>query len=553
MLNFKFVKDKAALADALGIKLKTLTYVLYSKKCDSFYETFEIPKKNGGTRTINAPCGYLKYIQKQLSSLINSSYDEYCRERNITSKISNAFEKGKSIITNARPHKNKAIVLNLDIQDFFESFHFGRVKGFFQKHNAFLLPQDMATIMAQLCCYNGKVPQGAPTSPIITNLIFNVVDVKILNLCKKYKLMYTRYADDLTFSSNDKSFYNNKDKFVTEIENILLDNGFKINKNKTRIQLSNSRQVVTGLVVNKIVNVNRDFIKKTRAMSEKMYRDGTFYISPEVDGTINQLEGRYTFINQLDLFNKSGKKKSKQLSTRESQFQKFLFYKYFVMNSKPLIITEGKTDINYIKAALKKNYIHYPDLISKTSKGFDFKVSFLKRSKKLNFFFKMAEDGADAMKRIYDLYVGNSNTPNLYKLFSNKYNLKPNNPVFLLFDNEQNNNKPLAMFKKYAKIITEIEISKNLVGNLYLLTHQLVKESTECEIEDLFDFELLETKIGGKTFSRNSDDNSKYYGKNIFSNYVLKNYNSINFDGFLHLLNELNRLIKEYKEKSLVN
>lgn len=122
--------------------------------------------------------------------------------------------------------------MNIDLENFFESFHFGRVRGFFTKNKNFLLPSEVATVIAQLSCYEGKLPQGAPTSPIISNLICGILDYRLLKVAKKYKLNYTRYADDLTFSTNDKNFLNLQTKFHEEISKELIQAGFKINEKR---------------------------------------------------------------------------------------------------------------------------------------------------------------------------------------------------------------------------------------------------------------------------------------------------------------------------------
>lgn len=165
--------------------------------------------------------------------------------------ISHAFQKEKSIITNAQIHRNKRFVLNIDLENFFNSFHFGRVKGFFEKDKNFKVPPDVALIIAQLTCYQGVLPQGAPSSPIITNLICRILDLRILKLAKKYKLDYSRYADDLTFSTNIRSFDAQEKEFLSVLETEIKRAGFKINTKKTRLQFNNSRQEVTGLIVNK--------------------------------------------------------------------------------------------------------------------------------------------------------------------------------------------------------------------------------------------------------------------------------------------------------------
>ncbi|PTI16257.1 reverse transcriptase domain-containing protein, partial [Staphylococcus warneri] len=262
---------------------------------------------------------------------------------------------------------NKKNILNIDLEEFFHSIHFGRVKGFFEKDSTFKVPKDVALIIAQLTCYQGYLPQGAPTSPIISNLIGNILDMRLLKLCKKYKLNYTRYADDLTFSSNDLSFSKVKDKIILDIEMEIERCGFKVNNSKTRIQNYKIRQEVTGLTVNKKINVKRSYYKNTRAMANNLYRNKEFFIDNKI-GTINQLEGRFSFINQLDKYNnkilkyKSFEKNSvghqknleslykikkessntqffKHLNAREKEYQKFLFYKYFYNNPQPLLAT----------------------------------------------------------------------------------------------------------------------------------------------------------------------------------------------------------------------
>ena len=122
--------------------------------------------------------------------------------------------------------------MNIDIKDFFDSIHFGRVRGFFNKNIEFNLPLDMATVMAQLVCYKGVLPQGAPTSPIVSNLICNILDIRILNLVKKYRMNYTRYADDMTFSTNDRCIVDNYDGILEEIANELDKFGLYINDKK---------------------------------------------------------------------------------------------------------------------------------------------------------------------------------------------------------------------------------------------------------------------------------------------------------------------------------
>ena len=570
MENFNEITTRTQLANLLKIPKKKLTYILYKTDINSLYTFFEIPKKSGGTRKIYAPNKDLKSIQKKLEHALSTYQKFILNKHNINSTISHAFEKDKSIFTNAQIHRNKRFVLNIDLENFFESFHFGRVKGFFEKNKYFQLPSEVAIIIAQLACYNGHLPQGAPSSPVITNLICNNLDMKLLYISKKYKLNYTRYADDLTFSTNNKNFINQYDSFFEDLNKIIKKSGFNINENKTRLQYRDSKQEVTGLIVNKKINVNRNYYKTTRSIANSLYTTGEFLIDGN-KGTINQLEGRFSFINQVDKYNNQIAKKRdnsiklnmNNLSSREKQYQKFLFYKYFFANSKPIIVTEGKTDIEYIKAALKNLYLDYPDLVTKKPDGsYEFKVTFLNRTKRLSYFLSIQQDGADTLINLLNYYsVTKDGRFTEYFSLLSKNNLSPKNPVIIILDNEiHNNQKPLSKFvtklanTKEKRSILEENHHLKIKGNLFLLTHQLVNELKECEIEDLFDEATLKNVIKGKTFERNHEkfNSSIHYSKIKFAEFISQNYKSINFSNFKYILDNLNLIIKSYEELNTV-
>lgn len=555
MKNLNELKTRNELADYLKIPRKTLSYILYVKTVDELYVFFEIPKKKEGVRSIHAPVEQLKNIQRKIADALWKYQLDVWKSRDINPNISQAFIKGKGIITNAQIHRNKRFVYNLDLENFFDSFHFGRVRGFFLKSYDYQFSDDVATTIANLCCYKGKLPQGAPSSPIITNIICNVMDMRILKIAKKYRLDYTRYADDLTFSTNDKKFLEIKEQFYRELGKEIERSGFKINEKKTRLQFRDSRQEVTGVIVNKKLNVNRDYYKKTRAMAHQLYTKGEFFIDGE-PGTINQLEGRFSFINQLDQYNNSQDGNTHNFNTlngREIQYQQFLFYKYFFANTKPVIVTEGKTDVVYIKAALKNLYQEYPNLVRKNDKGeFEYQFSFFKKTKRMRYFLNIVKDGADMMKNICNFFTkrGGDKYPNYLEIFKKLSNTSPQKPVILLFDNELGNEKkPVGNCVKYLKFSEEkmeklkTENRVNVIDNLHILVTPLVKEK-ESDIEDLFDKETLEHEIHGKVFcKKDTYDINKYYGKDIFSKYIMKNYEKINFEGFKPLLNNIQFVI----------
>lgn len=586
MKTFNEIKTKEELAQFLNISLADLHKVLYIDTPDSYYITFSIPKKSGNLRIINAPTGLLKSIQHKLYLEI-LRYQESLREQNnLRNIISHGFEPGKSIMTNAWVHKNKRYVFNIDLQDFFDQFHFGRVKGYFEKNKYFLLPTEVSTVIAQLTCYRSVLPQGAPTSPIITNLICQVLDQRILKLARKHKLDYTRYADDLTFSTNDKHFLESNENFYNSLSIIIKNAGFSINPDKTSLQYKDSRQIVTGLVVNEKVNINRHYYKETRAMANTLYHTGSFLIDGQ-PGTINQLNGRFAFINQIDKFNNISTSKFKDtipdfkvFNNHERDYQRFLFYRYFMKNEKPLIITEGKTDVRYLKAALKNMYLDYPELISKLNDGsFSFNISFLNKTRQLQYFFYLSKDeGADDFVKLCNFYrFPKKNSSNLCHRSKNTYptffyeflqaGIKPSLPVIFLTDNELSNSE-----KPIKKLCNALELSKKQILNLkkdcylelqseldtpqadklmpntniILLTLPLPNpEIVECTIEDLFLPDNIPKTILGKSLNL-KDTTAGEAGKNDFSNYVLKNYTQINFINFKPLLDTMRNIINEY-------
>ncbi|WP_186564819.1 retron Ec67 family RNA-directed DNA polymerase/endonuclease [Lawsonibacter celer] len=561
MKKFCDIQSRNELADYLSVPRNKLTHILYVKKPDSYYTTFEIPKRNGETRTICAPSGDLKTLQEKLSNMLWLYQKSIWEEKGIKPNISHAFEKGKSIITNAKIHRNKRFVLNLDLENFFDRFHFGRVQGYFEKNNNFKLPHDVAVVLAQLTCYQGRLPQGAPSSPIITNLICQPLDTYLLKIAKKYKLDYTRYADDLTFSTNDRHFVENQENFLAEANAAIKRASFSINEKKTRLQFKDSRQEVTGLIVNKKLNVNHAYVRKTRAMAHQLYSTGEYLIDGE-PGTIKQLEGRFSFIDQLDRYNnvldpQEIKHDAFHLNGRERQYQAFIFYKYLFAHNAPVIVTEGKTDIRYIKAALKSLYAKYPRLIQKDAEGnFIYKFSFFRRTKRWKYLFGISLDGADAMKILYRYHVGNGKKiPAYLGYFRQLSGGEQHKPVILLYDNEPNSDRPLKKFlgedvhpTADQKAALKENLHMRLIpdSKLFVVTPPLVGDKEECEIEDLFADELLKLSLEGKTFCRKDKfDNSKYFEKEIFSQYVYENYQKIDFSGFIPLLDVIDSIIAQ--------
>lgn len=268
--NIKTVED---LCSILDISVNQLYYLLFVKK--NKYTEFKIPKRNGGSRTILAPTSDLKAVQKKLANVLAESYDFF--------DVQHGFIKNRSCVSNAAKHIGKRFVLNVDLEDFFDTIHFGRVQGLFMS-SPFNFNRQLATFIAKLVCEDKKLPQGAPTSPIISNIICYSMDKNIDYLARKNNCVYTRYADDITISTNSDRFpsniaYKNFDEVVLSDELIKIisggySNGFRVNSSKTKLTKRIMRQEVTGIIVNNKLNLNKRYIKQVRAMLFSLKKDG---------------------------------------------------------------------------------------------------------------------------------------------------------------------------------------------------------------------------------------------------------------------------------------
>lgn len=238
---------------AIEFPISNKKLIYHLKNVDKLYQSFQIPKKTGGVRTINAPQKSLKFIQHCLAFILQETYSP--------TKSVNGYVIERNVVTNAIGHANKNFVLNLDLENFFPSISIKRVSKVLQLPPVSAHPK-VASMIAKLCCFQEALPQGAPTSPLLSNLICQRLDRRIEGLVKTHQIIYTRYADDLTFSS-DEPFQNG---FLSHLDSIIKEEGFTINMKKVRLQLKNSRQEVTGITVNERVNVPQKFIREVRAM-----------------------------------------------------------------------------------------------------------------------------------------------------------------------------------------------------------------------------------------------------------------------------------------------
>lgn len=260
-------------AKLLGERKSTLLYALYTAPAESRYTEFEIPKRNGGKRRISSPNGIIRRAQDTLKPLLDAAYRSH--------PAAHGFIGGRSILTNAGEHVGRRFVFNVDLADFFPSINFGRVRGLFMAP-PFLAAPAAATVLARLCTHDNGLPQGASTSPMLSNLIASELDRRLLRLARENRLHYSRYSDDITFSGDQPVFpaaiaivaarlpgeahgplsVTAGEALVHAIES----SGFKLNPAKVRIHAHHQRQQVTGITVNAKANVTRQRVRKVRAM-----------------------------------------------------------------------------------------------------------------------------------------------------------------------------------------------------------------------------------------------------------------------------------------------
>jgi RNA-directed DNA polymerase len=258
--NLKTRDDVAAL---LELDPRTLRYYLYKAKS---YKIFSLPKRSGGVRLIYSPANQLKIIQRKLNQVLHAVY----RYRSPV----HGFVRRRSIRSNAQRHLDAEWLLNFDLADFFPSIHFGRVRGLFTG-KPYNLPLEAAQTLAQICCYEKVLPAGAPTSPVIANMVSAKLDAQIKKLAREYGCIYTRYVDDITISTKSPRLapaVAYRDSLLKrwmigdELRAIVLSNHFSINEKKTRVRPKSSRQEVTGIRINQGLNVPRTLVRQVRAM-----------------------------------------------------------------------------------------------------------------------------------------------------------------------------------------------------------------------------------------------------------------------------------------------
>lgn len=220
-------------AALLGVEVNRLEEIL--NNVSGHYQEFWMRKRSGGYRMISAPDKDLQAIQSTIYSRILSSVT-------IVHPAAVGFRCGRSVVDNAAPHLGKRYVLKMDIHDFFGSIRSPRVRQTFKKIG---YPENVSKVLGALCCLHRHLPQGAPTSPALSNIVGYEMDRKLAALAAEYGVTYTRYADDLTFSGDVFP----KEQIIPQVKRIIRDEKFEPNHKKTHFMNQSSRKIITGVSV----------------------------------------------------------------------------------------------------------------------------------------------------------------------------------------------------------------------------------------------------------------------------------------------------------------
>lgn len=304
--KYKFLDSQLAIEDISSIlNIRFTELIKHIEKPN--YTTFRIPKKSGGNRVVFAPCSDLMKIHNIVNNKLRSTY--HMMQPKVVHGFTYKTAKEKyldiGIKANAKMHLNKKCILNIDIKDFFPSISISGVRAMFESV-PFNYDHNLATGLALLFCYKGQLPAGAPTSPLISNFYCLKLDADVLELSNSENITYSRYADDLTFSSNAII----DTEFVVKVSEILKNFGFEINRKKLRKASNFQAQYVTGIKVNQTLNLNRTYYRNLRAVLHSIeqigvsasmlkYKGKKRYILGEEHKFLSSVRGRIEYLGYI--------------------------------------------------------------------------------------------------------------------------------------------------------------------------------------------------------------------------------------------------------------
>lgn len=563
--------DLSDIAHLLGVKPKFLSKAIYKTPGENKYKAFKIKKKNGTDREILAPNPDLKFMQSRLSRLLYQCYfDIYGVPENPMRVLSHGFQKKRdlSIYTNACRHTSRRFVFNTDLEDFFPSFNFGRVRGFFLRHNKFKLGEKAATALSQLACFENSLPQGAPSSPIISEFLAQPLDIALQKLAKDHRCTYSRYVDDISFSTNLREFPSKiafsfpiPERWVIgpKLEHEINRCGFKINSSKTRMQTRTQWQSVTNLTVNEGVNIKKHYYKGARFCAHAMMTNGKAHASNKLNISCDELSsdqiwGKLRHICDIkDRSDAVQPLRNYNASNPAPHYLRlsgdYFHYHRIHISPKPLVICEGKTDYTYLKEAIlwhKGDARVAANLVDisrfptkwKVTKGDHWGVDFVKHSKSADRFLDISGGGGNLVK-FCKLHVERT------KQF---HPTAGQNPVIVIVDNDKQSEGMWTFIKGETNSSTDVDGSKpyyKVSSNLYVVPVPKPKGfAGDVYIEMLFPDLWLKREIDGRKLKFKQKKGEKLkpseYGKGEFADKVIRaNRGSVDCSAFAPLLGTL--------------
>ncbi len=577
-------QTRKGLAERLGYELRKFNYVVYGIPQADRYTPKALPKADGTQRLILVPHPALKTLQRRLAKLLEDDLAAMLRASTtrVQRRAACSYRPGKSIVDNANVHVGMSTVLRVDLKDYFPSINFGRVRGLFLKHTDWGFSAEVATTIAKIGCHDEHgLPQGSPLSPILSELVASAMDRYMCELARRYRLRYSRYADDLTFSTKLETFPNGIVRRCDEgpeawrvgevLRRVVRRSGFTINEAKTRVMPRTRRQIVTGLVVNAKPSVPKEYRRHTRAMLHSFVTRGSFHM-PGCSRAVTArngdagasfdprtLLGRLEFQAQVQRATASRQPPVKSVYTSkfpsQPEAQIDLFWRYVCLQADvaPLVVCEGKTDVIYLKQALRHYAKQYPRLAKPNGEP---RLTFLNRTdnrstRSVATRLGLNATGAGAFKNF------------LADCLRMRHALKtlaghdPHHPCILVVDNDDAGEVVLKQFEgKLGGVCDEADgfWKGTKDGSFYLVQTPV----SGADIEALFPESVLSRKLSDLNFESlfvtyqgheaKSIRNPDGFDKWRFATKVVPTLGPDDFGGFKPLLMRLDAVIADHRK-----
>ena len=552
--------DYVGFAEAIGLSGSSVAYTF--KTCDknTEYKTYTKEKKCGGVRVISEPPNSLKHLQSLLADLLKSYIFELEKSQCtqgyigwIKNRISHGALPKTSIVSNARAHTKKGVVLNFDLQDFFPSIHAGRIVGFLKADKRLRINDFSARRIAYIATFEGTLPQGSPLSPILADLIAGVLDSRLAKIASENNLRLSRYVDDISISSSSdalpdhivKLLDNGSIELGEQIRKAVEKSGFHVNESKTRLHLRGSSQRATGLVVNTYPNVSSKYYRDTRAMYHSLSKTGEFTVGSSTFSAsdAHRIISRIAFITdvrdaeriRVNEGQPIKKSKAESWPSDKTLAERVTFYAKCAQPDRAIMLCEGGLDHFHFQLAKRQLEYTFYHADVEGRKHFELKVRQLSQRQRT---LLSVGDGADALKNFVSAYRRNIDEVKL---------TQPPPPVFAVFDYDDAGRKVVNVLKDQYKINIPHSLAgsiTNVYENLYVCFIPAANGENTA-VEDLYPQHVLDAKLSGKSFRKSGG--KEYYGKEVFAvEIAAKRAERSDFAVFMDFFDKINVILKKF-------